>query len=301
MGALERMKGSTHKRKTKVGRFSNHLRYKIISWIENKLIANVNPLPLISTDYEPYITISLTSYPGRINQVAFAIKSIMLQTMRPNRVMLWLAEEQFPEHKLPEQLEDLKKVGLEIRFCPDDLRSHKKYFYALKSQKPGEVVITIDDDIIYHPLTIERAMTMHQLFPNAVVCNSAHVVTFDEFNNPLPYSSWGGVKDYGDYSNEILTPLTGSGCLYPYGIMPPTTFDVDLIKKTSFTADDLWIAAMININDIELRTTDVVARTFTTVADSQTTHLGQLNCIENGNDIVINKLIKKFPQFLSKK
>lgn len=301
MIALEKMKGSTHRRKTKIGRISNFLRYKLLSWLENRLIAKTDPLPLISTDCEPSITVSLTSYPGRIYKVATAIKSIMLQTMCPNRVILWLAEEQFPNHQLPQTLEDLKEIGVEIYFCKGDLRSHKKYFYALQCQKPGEVVLTIDDDIIYHPLTIERAMEKHRLFPNAVICNSAHVVTFDESDNPLPYSRWKGVEDFGYYSNEILTPLTGSGCLYPYGVMPKTTFDVDLIKSTSFTADDLWIAAMINVNHIELIPTDIVARTFTTVTGSQNTHLGQVNCIENGNDVVINKLIKVFPQFLSRK
>lgn len=302
MATLEQLKGKPHKRTTKMGRIIFYLRYKAISWIENILIRCIQPSPLHTFDNsQPPITVSLTSYPGRIHQVNYAIKSIMMQTMRPSRIILWLAECQFPNHTIPSSLDKLKKLGLEIIFVPDDLRSHKKYFYALQHQKPDELVITIDDDIIYHPKTIERAFIKHIAFPNAVVCNSAHTVQFDSSHHPLSYSKWGGVEDYGRYEGKILTPLTGSGCLYPYGVFKKIAFDINLIKTNAFTADDLWIAAMINIHNIELKLTDVVARTFTTVSESQKTHLGQINCTENGNDIVIENLCKMFPQFLSYK
>ena len=287
------------KRKTRIGRFAYYIIYRVVSSLENILIENMSPQKLIPHSEGESVTVSLTTYPDRIQRVEYTIKSIMVQTLRPNRVVLWLSEQQFPKHKLPESLEHLKDFGLEVFFCSDDLRSHKKYYYALQTQKPDELVITIDDDIIYHPKTIERAVSKHRSFPKAVVCNSAHVVTFDKIGRPLPYSKWRGVEDNVCYDDKILTPLTGSGCLYPYGVLPPIAFDVDLMKSIAFTADDLWIAAMINISNIVLKPTDIVARVFTTVSGSQTSHLGQINCIEDGNDTVIHNLCKAFPQFLS--
>ena len=84
--------------------------------------------------YKEKITISLTTYPGRINQVYYAIKSLMIQSIQADKIILWLAEEQFPNKKLPDKIHILEKLGLTIRWC-DDLRSHKKYYYAYLMEK----------------------------------------------------------------------------------------------------------------------------------------------------------------------
>ena len=42
---------------------------------------------------------------------------------------------------------DQQKRGLTIRFC-EDLKAHKKYYYAFK-EYPDDIVITVDDDVIY--------------------------------------------------------------------------------------------------------------------------------------------------------
>lgn len=75
---------------------------------------------------------SLTSYPKRINVVWITIETLLQQTVKPDEVILWLADSQFKEiEELPEELKVLQKRGLIIRFC-DDLKSHKKYFYTMR-------------------------------------------------------------------------------------------------------------------------------------------------------------------------
>src|SRR5699024_12638905 len=58
---------------------------------------------------------------------------LLRQTYPPDKIILWLAKEQFEgRNTLPNNLLDLEKRGLEIVFCDEDLRSHKKYYYAIK-------------------------------------------------------------------------------------------------------------------------------------------------------------------------
>ena len=71
------------------------------------------------------VIVSLTTYPGRIDQVWKTISSLLNQTLKPKRVILWLAKEQFPAGKLPESVQRLTTRGLEICYC-EDLKSHKK-------------------------------------------------------------------------------------------------------------------------------------------------------------------------------
>lgn len=164
MACLESMKPIGHRRSPyKIVRAWNTLMYYVVNRLENIFITRTSIEMLTKRFSEErnfsqsnvYVTASLTTFPARIKEVRYVIMSILLQTIRPDRVLLWVAEDQFPNRQLPDNLRVLCDYGLEIRFC-DDLRSHKKYYYVLQEQKTNELVITFDDDIIYHPHTIER-------------------------------------------------------------------------------------------------------------------------------------------------
>ena len=67
----------------------------------------------LGVDSQSKIIVSLTTFPARIGYVHLAIKSLLHQTKRPNKVILWLGEEFFPEgeNNLPESLLELKPLG----------------------------------------------------------------------------------------------------------------------------------------------------------------------------------------------
>ena len=242
------------------------------------------------------VVASLTTYPGRINEVYYAIKSIMLQTYRPDRIVLWLADSQFPDKKLPESLNKLIKKGLEIRFC-DDLRSHKKYFYALQEQNPDELVITFDDDIIYNVYSIERAVKKHKEYPKAIVVNQAKCMTCDTNGNITPYHEW-VINTKNKKPSFGLSPLTGSGCLYPYKALAECAFNWGVIKDNALTADDIWINFMSKKSGTPIVEVDKPVKRFSTVTNSQTTHLAQINSLQGGNDIIVSRLSKLYPDVL---
>ena len=75
------------------------------------------------------LTVSLTSFPARIDGVSAILETIYSQTRRPDRVVLWLAKEQFPEKEaeLPEALIQLTEENLlEIRWCERDIMPYKR-------------------------------------------------------------------------------------------------------------------------------------------------------------------------------
>ena len=78
------------------------------------------------------LIVSLTSYPKRMNYIHNTIKSLIEQSEIPDRIILWLAEEEFPgrEKDFPSELLECMGQGLEVRWC-ENLRSHKKYFYTM--------------------------------------------------------------------------------------------------------------------------------------------------------------------------
>lgn len=251
--------------KEDIAKYPWYRRYKYVKRHKAGLIP-INPLKIskhfmnnIDTDYDSKspesniyhgLIVSLTSFPARINTVHKTIESILTQTILPEKIILWLAYEQFPDRRneLPEELTDLEKYGLEIRFC-EDLGPHKKYYNTMQ-EYPFHIVITIDDDATYNHGMIEMLLNSYFKFPGAISCMRAKKITFT--NGKInPYKKWMRATDLICNHPSMLTMATGvGGVLYPPGIMPEETFDKDLLKETCLFGDDLWLKANQIMNNV---------------------------------------------------
>lgn len=116
------------------------------------------------------IIISLTTFPARINRVWLVIESILRQKVKADMVLLWLSREQFSSLDiLPHNLLRLQERGLEIRFCDANLRAHTKYFYRMQ-EFPDDIVVTVDDDIVYNPYLIKHLIELYNKYPYSICC-----------------------------------------------------------------------------------------------------------------------------------
>ncbi len=242
------------------------------------------------------VTVSLTSYPARIKVVPEVIKSIFNQTVKPDRVLLWLAEEQFSEKEasLPAELRALKNQGLEIMWC-DDLRPHKKYFYTMQKY-PDDIIITVDDDVKYKPDTIEKLLASYIKFPFAVSALRAHCITFDEHGCINPYRSWARSINTPHFPSHALMATGVSGVLYPPHCFGQEAFNKDFIIENCLNADDLWLKTMELIHNIPV----VLAAPSdgaTTIEGSQTEALFKSNDREGGNDIQLRNILNSYDSY----
>lgn len=190
------------------------------------------------------IIVSLTTYPKRNLPAALVLKCLESQSVKPDKILLVLAESQYPKKKLPGYLRKHQKIaGVEVVFT-DDLRSHKKYHYAMKHY-PNDLVLTFDDDLYVPKNAIEQLYQSYQAHPQAVSTLYAHGITLDETGHPLPYYHWKRslLAPLHRPLMQIM-PLTGGGTLYPPGAVHPEAFNIQNMKKLSFGADDIWIKMM---------------------------------------------------------
>ena len=258
--------------------------YRFLNKLDNKMIAKEKlPEYALNTEKrEETVTASLTSFPARIEYVHLAIKSLMLQSYKPDRIVLWLAEEQFPEKKLPEQLTELTKHGLEICWVKDNLYGHKKHFDALLNQRENELVITYDDDIIYSPDSIEKLVKTHKKHPCCVVCNRAQAMSYDKNGNMNNPGRWDTISDIGlkEPSFQLL-PSNGGGCLYPFGAVNKELIDSEMIKKTALKADDLWVMFVSAQSGTRVIKTCKYHKIFSVVTETQVVQLATANVLDN--------------------
>ena len=271
--------------------------YHFITKLENIYIqrTNIPDNPLNQNSRDKKIIISLTSFPARIEVVYYAIKSLMRQTYKPDKIILWLAEEQFPEEKLPVNLQELQKKGLQIKFCPD-LKSHKKYFYAMKEQR-NNLLITYDDDIIYPPDSIEKLIKKHEEYPKCIICNRGFEILFEKSGKIKSVKDWNIITKEGINKPSLkIMPSTGGGCLYPPNILSDKVFDWLLIQKYALTADDIWMKAMGLLRGAKVIKTTKYSKTLSLVNNSQSEHLAYTNTILGQNNIVVHNLLELYPK-----
>ena len=257
------------------------------------LRASIPAGPLNGDPRPEKILCSLTSYPARIAYVSLAIKSLMLQTVKPDRIILWLAEEQFPERRLPADLTDLERYGLEIRWM-HDLYGHKKYYYPVKEQTPEEVVITFDDDIIYSPRAIERLMVTHRAFPGVLVCERGQVFNAANMDNP---GRWDTISPVGITEPTFsMNPSPGGGCLIPYGAFHEDALDEDLIRKLAYKNDDLWYMFMCAAKGTRMIKTRKRHKSFSVIEGSQAEQMATENVMGNRNAVILKGLVENYPE-----
>lgn len=193
---------------------------------------------------EKKIIVSLTSFPEAIPYAVQAIRSILAGSLLPDKIVLYLDTQKFPGGILPLELEHLKNEAaiFEVRFDDAEIRSYKKLIPALKDF-PNDVIVTIDDDIHYHPDMLNRLVHLHKKQPNAII---AHRVRKIKLNTP--YRKWRKYKCYDFIFKKIhfnhLAMQTGvGGVLYPPYSLDENMLDASLFMDLAPTNDDIWFWA----------------------------------------------------------
>ena len=135
--------------------------------------------------YKPKIIISLTTWNGRIHNIPRLLDNLMSCTMKPDKIVINLAVEEFP-HKAADFTTEVRKAlrkykdELDVHWLKHDTKVWKKLIPTLL-RYPKDIIISIDDDFEYP-------------------CNFIEVM-------------------YNDFiRNRMQNPISGNRCVFPgYG------------------------------------------------------------------------------------
>ena len=248
-------------------------------------------LPIKNKNINEEIIVSLTSYPARLNKLHLVIRSLLHQKMLPRYIILYLGNDT-KTNDIPKSLKKLQKYNFIIKENYEDLKPHKKYFYAMQ-EFSDKIIITVDDDLIYDENLISDLYNSYKKYPNCVSARRVHKMTQKD-NKIESYNNW-----LWEYKNELNPShsLLATGCggvLYPAHIFPKETFNKDDIKKYCLNTDDIWLKFMELKNDIKVVFTNSKIIHPLTIRNSQDSGLMHTNTSnENRNDINI-KLMEDF-------
>ena len=256
--------------------------YKLLSQRARRKVRSIkyDDLELNKSERDQILTCTLTTFPDRIDSVQYTIKSLFNQSIKPDRIILWLAKQEFEDFEFPESIKELQKRGLEIRYC-DNLFGHKRYYKLLEEQKDNELLIMFDDDIIFPYYMIERLYDKWKEYPNAIICDRGQLLTFDgdEVLNP---GCWSSISDVGiDSPSYRILASPGGGCLVPPGCLYKDANNPEKIQKYAIKTGDIWLMFMAVQNNTKILRTYKYHRTFILSESYQTVQLGK-EAIYNG-------------------
>ena len=242
------------------------------------------------------IIVSFTSYPPRINSVHKVVESLYRQTVLANEIILYLSLDEFPkeEEDVPETLRRLiGHRGFRIEWVQGNLKSHKKYYYALQKYTDA-VVITVDDDKIYAETMISDLIKGYERFPNAVSARIIRIMLKKSPETLESYNRWEKEKYLEEYTDEPrmdLCAIGAGGICYSPSLGYDDLFNVNTILEVAGDYDDLWLKYNEMINNIPVVYTKPSQKDIT-IDNSQVCRLAANNLYGNGNDKCIDKLFE---------
>jgi len=193
------------------------------------------------------ITVSFTTHPKRVPSAARVADAMLRQTVKPDRVLLVLAPNEWASAEARSLLESFKdrhanllSRGLQIVWG-DDVRSHNKYVYAFRNH-PGSFVVTVDDDMLYPPSLLEGLLAMHREHPGAVIAAAGCELALDGPTLSRE-DAVRRVEKFGAPSMSIMA-VGCNGVLYPPGVMSPCLdelTDAREMMRLAPTDDDMWL------------------------------------------------------------
>ena len=219
------------------------------------------------------LVVSLTSYPPRFPTLVRTLRSLLSQSIRPDRVVLWIAHQDLAA--LPQDVLSLIPFGLDIRGC-DDLRSYTKIIHSLEAW-PDAYIVTAADDLYYEPQWLNTLVSGVTPGEKVIVCRRAHRPDLSK-----PYRDWRFDVITDGTIEDDLFPTGVGGVLYPPNSLHPDTVDRRFMNLCP-TADDVWLYWMGRKAGCKYRQ---VGGGFAQIAwrETQAVTLGSIN-LEHGNDV----------------
>lgn len=184
------------------------------------------------------LIVSMTSFRDRFKNLPLVFGSLLNQTMKPKKIVVVLDDVDVPY--ITREMQDyFDRDDFEVIITADDIRPHKKYYYAMQKYRK-DIIITVDDDVLYHPDMVASLYSSYLKYPECVHGMVCACVRFHINDRPKLKTSWYfNYKDITEPTYRLVAEGIG-GVLYPPNILNIKKRNIDDIREF-LTEDDLYL------------------------------------------------------------
>jgi hypothetical protein len=268
--------------------------------VDHAVSASINTRRGVSPyAHTPELIVSLTTIPERVGGIHVVIDSLLRQSLKPDRVILWLNECDEPGRPklthgtLPENLTRLERRGLTIEWCRN-IGPYCKLIPALR-MFPNALIATADDDVYYCHDWLRGLYETYTADPRSIPCHRAHLMRRAPSGGFLPYREWEYFAPGVTGPEPLLFPTGVGGVLYAPGHLHPDVTNESIFLKLCPKADDVWLKAMAVANGTLSRKVSALSPRLFSVRYRRDRRLMQDNVCGDGNDRQIRAVAQYCP------
>lgn len=195
---------------------------------------------------------SLSTVPGRINNLRATIRSLLKQTCPPDEIILAVPEFSIREQQpyvVPEYL--LRLARLRILSCRRDWGPATKFIPVVREElaagRGDTLIMVIDDDRVYPRDALETYLHYTQKLPGAALCFRGAAMP-----RTLDWRDARMIKASELRQPEAVAVITGCGSY----LIQPRFFDESLwdyspAPQGAFYMDDIWISGCLTRRKVQ--------------------------------------------------
>lgn len=189
--------------------------------------------------------VSLKSFGERlIKESPLAVESILNNTILPDKICIII--DNVDKDNVPELFNNHELI--EVIYSDCDIKAHGKYYYTMLKY-PNDVIITIDDDVIYPDTFIEDCINAYNSFPEVINASRVHKIKYTSYLFPYRLWEWES-KETGPSYDLFFTGV--GGVVYPPNIFNKEDLNLSVIKEYLF-ADDILLNYLCRKHRIKVR------------------------------------------------
>jgi len=201
---------------------------------------------------DPRVIVSLSTVPGRINNLRATIRSLLKQTRPPDEIILAVPEFSIREKRpyvVPEYL--LRLPRLRILCSRRDWGPATKFIPVIREElvagRVDTLIMVVDDDRVYPRDALETYLHYNQQLPGAALCFRGAAMP-----RTLDWRDARMVKASELRQPEAVAVITGCGSY----LIQPRFFDESLwdysrAPQGAFFMDDIWISGCLTRRKVQ--------------------------------------------------
>ena len=194
--------------------------------------------------FDAPIIVNITTWRKRDWCLSEMLENLKKQTKKPDKVVLWLSEEEYDNDNLPDTIKKCAENGLltDIMWVEKNTYCHKRF--GCFEYFPECYNIFMDDDILYPNDFIYKLYNSAKENQNCISVYSTNSVYYDGYSITKKNST----KEASHYN-----AFMGGCCCFPPNILPNEVFEkIELRDEYVKKCDESWIRPVLIKHDIKV-------------------------------------------------
>lgn len=202
------------------------------------------------------ISVNLTSTLDRLPLCCHAVFSLVNQTLRPDRIVIWLSSEPYLRDRgisdIPSWVQLMNRIEpiVEVRWTANH-GPYRKLLPALRESNAEDLVITADDDILYGEHWLERLVAARRENPKQVCAARVRRILRTPWGSLKSYMHWPVVSEEEVLQENVIVTF-GGGAVLSRRDFSPDFLETDAYLKIAPTTDDLWFSAALACSTVAI-------------------------------------------------